>query len=81
MIDRRLRLVEPAASPRSIAGQGPNGDCRTRQLNPKTRNPRGRSTDNSMPGGRWLSQWVSVAGRRRPWRSRRTPNRRAGQAD
>jgi hypothetical protein len=29
MIDRRLRPVELAASPCSIAGQTPNGDCRT----------------------------------------------------
>jgi hypothetical protein len=30
MIGRRLRPVEPAASPRSAAGQTPNGCCRTR---------------------------------------------------
>jgi hypothetical protein len=30
MIDRRLRPVEPAASPHSAAGQTPNGCCRTR---------------------------------------------------
>jgi hypothetical protein len=34
MIGRRLRLVERAASPRSTAGQSPNGCCRTRTRKP-----------------------------------------------